>query len=124
MVVDCIFLKYISSCWKFKWCSKRNRFVALEKGELYMENIYLKSLLKKFIWSIVPWTYLYIFYRVINNIFSKYNLYINKINFNNMQGGSFLIKLTRKNKNVKLIKRVIANEKNNKLFLKKKRFNK
>ena len=28
-----------------------------------------------------------------------------------MQGGSFLIKLTRKNKNVKLIKRVIANEK-------------
>ena len=38
-----------------------------------------------------------------------------------MQGGSFLIKLTRKNKNVKLIKRVIANEKNNKLFLRKKR---
>ena len=91
-----------------------------EKGELYMENIYLKSLLKKNLFDQLYHEHIYTYsIESINNIFSKYNLYINKINFNNMQGGSFLIKLTRKNKNVKLIKRVIANETNNKLFLKK-----
>ncbi len=93
-----------------------------EKGELYMENIYLKSLLKNNLFDQLYHEHIYTYsIESINNIFSKYNLYINKINFNNMQGGSFLIKLTRKNKNAKLIKRVIANEKNNKLFLKKKR---
>ena len=53
----------------------------------------------------------------INNIFSKFNLFIDKINFNKMQGGSFLIKLTRKNKNKKKIQDIIKKE-NNKSFFK------
>ncbi len=89
-----------------------------EEGELYIENIYLHTLIEKNLFDQLYHEHIYTYsVESINNIFSKYNLFIDKINFNKMQGGSFLIKLTRKNKNKKKIQDIIKKE-NNKSFFK------
>ena len=88
-----------------------------KNGDLYIENIYLQSLLKKNLFDQLYHEHIFTYsIESINNIFSKYNLYIDKINFNKMQGGSFLIKLTRTNKEKKIIKNLIRKENNNLLF--------
>ena len=90
-----------------------------KNGVLYMENIYLKTLLKKNLFDQLYHEHIYTYsIESIQNIFSKYNLFIDKVNFNKMQGGSFLIKLTRTNKNKKIIKKII-NQENNKSLLSK-----
>ena len=91
-----------------------------KNGFLYMENIYLNSLLKKNLYDQLYHEHMYTYsIESINNIFSKYNLFIDSINFNNMQGGSFFIKLSRNKKLKYSIKQIIKNE-NNKSLLKKK----
>ena len=82
-------------------------------GILIIENIYLHSLLKKNLFDQLYHEHLYTYsIEAINNIFSKYNLFINNIEFNKMQGGSFLIKLSRKKINIKKIKNLIKKENN------------
>ena len=55
-----------------------------------MENIYLKSVLNKNLFDQLYHEHIYTYsIEAINNIFSKYNLFIDKVNFNKMQGGSF-----------------------------------
>ena len=73
-----------------------------EEGELYIENIYLHTLIEKNLFDQLYHEHIYTYSVSQLIIFSKYNLFIDKINFNKMQGGSFLIKLTRKNKNKKI----------------------
>ena len=90
-----------------------------KKGILYIENIYLQSLLKNNLYDQLYHEHIYTYsIESVNNIFSKYNLYIDKVSFNKMQGGSFLIKLTRKNKDRKNIIKIIKNENNEYLFKK------
>ena len=90
-----------------------------DNGSLYIENIYLSSLLKKNLYDQLYHEHIYTYsIESINNIFSKYNLYIDSVYFNNMQGGSFFIKLTRNKKLNNYIKKIIKNE-NNKFLLKK-----
>ena len=56
-------------------------------GELYIENIYLHALIKKNLFDQLYHEHIYTYsVESINNIFSKYNLFIDKINFNKMQG--------------------------------------
>ena len=82
-------------------------------GILIIENIYLHSLLKKNLFDQLYHEHLYTYsIEAINNIFSKYNLFINNIEFNKMQGGSFLIKLSRQKINTKNIKKLIKKENN------------
>ena len=91
-------------------------------GILIIENIYLRTLLKKNLFDQLYHEHLYTYsIEAINNIFSKYDLFINDIEFNKMQGGSFLIKLSRKKKNINYIKKLIKKENNNILIAKKTR---
>ena len=74
-----------------------------EDGALYIENIYLKSLLKNNLFDQLYHEHIYTYsIESLKNIFSKYNLFINDVKFNKMQGGSFFIKLIRKNKKKKI----------------------
>ena len=82
-------------------------------GLLIIENIYLHSLLKNNLFDQLYHEHLYTYsIEAINNIFSKYDLFINDIEFNKMQGGSFLIELSRKKKNIKSIEKFIKKENN------------
>ena len=71
-------------------------------GTLYIENIYLNSLLKKNLFDQLYHEHIYTYsIESLKNIFAKFNLFIDEVKFNQMQGGSFLIKLIRKNKKKK-----------------------
>ncbi len=83
-----------------------------DNGKLIIQNIYLYDVIKNLHFDQFYHEHL-ITYSIesVKNIYSKFGLYINKIEFNKIQGGSFLIHLSKKKTKVSNFEKIALFEK-------------
>ncbi len=94
-----------------------------QNGALYVQNIYLYDLIEKVYFDQIYHEHIFTYsIESLNNIFQKYGLYLSKVEFNDIQGGSFLAKFTKINKRKKTILNIIDREQKKSMLLKKNQF--
>ena len=88
-------------------------------GTLYVQNIYLYDLVKKIYFDQIYHEHIFTYsIESLNNVFQKYGLYLNKVEFNDIQGGSFLAKFTKIKTNKKSVLNIIKDEQKKSLLIK------
>ena len=91
-----------------------------QNGTLYVQNIYLYDLIEKVYFDQIYHEHIFTYsIESLNNIFQKYGLYLSSVEFNDIQGGSFLAKFTKIRKKNKKILNIIENEQKKSLLFKK-----
>ena len=86
-------------------------------GTLYVQNIYLYDLVKKIYFDQIYHEHIFTYSMNLLICFQKYGLY-NKVEFNEIQGGSFLAKFTKTKTNKKSVLNIIKDEQKKSLLIK------